>query len=194
MSLSTAELLEMGVDDFIAVVDGHPMSNDWNLIDGFEHPQSTARWNVVQAIRLVRGEVSASPDAVVDADAIATLCEGDCSPLVARLYCAVLLRLGACRYSEAWLPLHRELQSRPSGGLYLSLAYYFRHKPMPELGLARRYYLKAAVRGRIQGLIGAFEMSRELEEGWISLFSLTAMIVLAPIYRLMLPVRSKNAF
>ncbi len=79
----------------------------------------------------------------------------------------VLMKLGDREPALLHLRAAEKKEALPE--VLLGLAEYFRTASPPDLQMAKSYYLRAALRGRTQGMIGYGEVASELGEGWSAL-------------------------
>lgn len=129
------------------------------------------------AIRLVRSAYEAAPNS------------GS-----ARLLANLLMTEGAGGYSESYLLLSKWVQKEASAPLHLGLARCFRNKPAPDLQLAQRHYLLAAIRGRVAGVVGYGELALKQEQFLRTILATVLLPILSGLFRVLLGSKSKELY
>lgn len=101
---------------------------------------------------------------------------------------------GAGGYPEA----HRYLLNAQSVGsvpeLDLAFGHYFETKENPDFFRAQKYYLKAAIQGRLQGFFGYSRISRRLRQNFRAIAVDALRICLIPILLVLLGSKASKGF
>lgn len=78
--------------------------------------------------------------------------------------------------------------------LYLAFAHYWRTAPEPDLEVAKRYFLQAAIRGRFRGFFGYAEVSRALGQPVRAFIADVARIFSGPFLWMLLRSKASASF
>lgn len=107
----------------------------------------------------------------------------------------VSVKMGGDRgFSDAYKYLNLAAQSQLTPEVLLGFATYYCEKPSPDLRQARRYFLKAALRGRFAGFFGYSRVSRLLKQHYLAFGADVLRVIVAPLLLLMIGSRTRNRF
>lgn len=103
-------------------------------------------------------------------------------------------RGGVSGFADAIKYLNEASKIEVSPEVLLGYALYHRTKPDSDLIEAKRFYLRAAMRGRFAGLFGFSEVARELGQPFRAFFADSIRILLGPIVALLIGSRVRDTF
>lgn len=103
-------------------------------------------------------------------------------------------RDGDIGYSDALKYLKHAADFAMTAEVILGFAHYHRMKPDKDMKCAKRFYLRAAVRGRFRGFFGYSEVARELGQNNRARAVDCIRVVLGPVIALLIGSRAQDAF
>lgn len=106
----------------------------------------------------------------------------------------VLMKSGNDNYPSALRFLGEASSLGATPELYLGYAHYYQTCREPDLQLARKYFLRAALRGRFQGFFGYSHVSRMLGQPIRAAFVDAVRVVLGPFIWLVLGAKARYQF
>lgn len=103
-------------------------------------------------------------------------------------------RGGDVGYSDALKHLKHAADFAMAAEVVLGFAHYHRTKPEKDVKCAKRFYLRAAVRGRFNGFFGYSEVARELGQNNRARAVDGIRVILGPVIALLIGSRAQDAF
>lgn len=110
---------------------------------------------------------------------------------LARMY---MKKGGSGGFEEAKKYLDEAARIEISPEVLLGYALYYRKRPDSNVDMAKRFYLKAALRGRFYGLFGYSEVAREVGQPFRAIIADCARIFLGPFVVLLIGSKARNVF
>lgn len=76
----------------------------------------------------------------------------------------------------------------------LGFAHYYREKPNKELEVSKRFYLRAALRGRFSGFFGYSQVAREAGQTIRAIAMDVVRVILGPFIAIVMGVKARDRF